>query len=138
VFVVGGVKLFFGPAAKGQGAVWGPLRQIRHLCGLTLESGVEKDFGGPAERVKPKQTARRRDHVRLATVAGKPVDAPGHAARSVEEASLAASSSAKSASARASRLTPTSEVPLARSASRFVSAKSRFESQTRETPAARQ
>lgn len=61
-----------------------------------------------------------------------------HAASEWGVVSLAASNAARSAAARAKRFTPTSDDPLARSDSRLVSANKRFDSQTRETPAALQ
>jgi hypothetical protein len=78
----------------------------------------------------------RRAYGRAARGHGGPMRGGGHAALEWGVVSLAASNAARSAAARAKRFTPTSEDPLAKSDSRFVSANNRFDSQTRETPAA--
>lgn len=150
--VVTGVRIFSGLADwEGDRAVGRPLLEITSLCGLRLgpQDAVDhRQFGGGLGR----QTGKQRPALRVVAEAGKRVgclnpceDAPGHrqgvmgeephAASDCAEVSLAASRAARSATARSSLFTPTSEVPLARSDSRLVSVNSRLDSQTREAPA---
>ena len=60
--IIGGVRLFsgFDPASEG----WA-LREIKSLCGLTLDGGVEEDLGGSEPRPACEKPVRDRQHLRL-------------------------------------------------------------------------
>lgn len=69
--VVRNVQMFLGLAPDGEDAPWGPLRAVTHLCGLTLQGGVEEDRGGPAIGTEAQQPARNREHLKLVTGHGR-------------------------------------------------------------------
>jgi len=70
--VVRGVRMFLGLAPERDHPVWGPLSEVTHLCGLTLQGGVEEDLGGTAEGAERHQPARNRDHLRLVSHRSSP------------------------------------------------------------------